>query len=275
MRSRRRPSRILTTCAAVAVAGVTASCGSSSSTTAASPASSVAPSAATSSRAISGSVTVLAAASLTESFTTLAKQFEAAHPGVTIKLSFGASSALAQQITQGAPVDVFASASAKNMKQVVDAGGATKTTTFARNVMEIAVPPGNPRNVTGVADLAKSGIKVALCQAQVPCGSTALQVFNNAKVTVKPVTLEADVKSTLTKVETDEVDAGVVYVTDVRAAGSKVKGIEIPADINASTSYPIATMTKAPNAAAAQAFVDYVLSSAGQTVLTAGGFEKP
>jgi molybdate transport system substrate-binding protein len=228
-----------------------------------------------SSTGVQGSVTVLAAASLTEAFGTLAKQFEAANPGVTVKLSFAASSALAQQITAGAPADVFASASKKNMDQVVQAGDAAAGTNFVKNVMEIAVPPSNPAGITGVADLAKSAVKVALCQAQVPCGATAYQVFGKAKITVKPVTEEEDVKSTLTKVETNAVDAGVVYVTDVRAAGSKVKGIPIPDDLNASTEYPIAALTKAPNAAAAKAFVAYVLSPAGQAVLAADGFAKP
>lgn len=248
---------------AIAAASVTAACGSSS------------PGASSSVPSISGTVTVLAAASLTEAFTTLAKQFEASHPGTTVKLSYGASSSLALQITQGAPVDVFASASPKNMKQVTAAKLADSATNFVKNVMEIAVPPSNPAHVTAVADLARGSVKVALCQAQVPCGATAEKVFVNAKITVKPVTLEADVKSTLAKVETDEVDAGVVYVTDVRAAGPKVKGIVIPADINASTDYPIAALSKAPNPAAAKAFVAYVLSPAGQGVLTADGFAQP
>jgi molybdate transport system substrate-binding protein len=129
--------------------------------------------------------------------------------------------------------------------------------------------------VTSVTDLAKSSAKVALCQPQVPCGAVAAQVFKNAKITVKPVTLEPDVKSTLSKVELNEVDAGMVYVTDVRAAGSRVKGVVIPNDINASTEYPIAALTKAPNTAGAQAFVKLVLSPHGQSVLTADGFEKP
>ncbi len=262
----RRRIRTVAALLAVSAAGALTACGSSTTGASAAP---------TSSPAVSGSVTVLAAASLTEAFTTLAKQFEAAHPGTTVKLSFGASSALAQQIISGAPVDVFASASAKNMKQVVDGKDATTSTTFSKNVMEIAVPPSNPASVTGVADLARSGVKVDLCQAQVPCGATAEKVFANAKVVVKPVTLEADVKSTLAKVEADEVDAGVVYVTDVRSAGAKVKGIVIPADINASTSYPIATLTKAPNASGAAAFMAFVLSPVGQQVLTADGFEKP
>ena len=139
-------------------------------------------------RRVSGTVTVFAAASLTESFTTLGKQFEAAHPGTTVKFNFGASSALAESINQGAPADVFASASPKNMQQVVDAGGASDPKTFANNVMEIAVPPDNPADVTQVTDLAKSSVKVALCQPQVPCGAVAQEVFKNANITVKPVT---------------------------------------------------------------------------------------
>jgi molybdate transport system substrate-binding protein len=225
--------------------------------------------------AVSGTVTVLAAASLKEAFTTLAKQFEGAHPGTKVKLSFAASSDLAAQINQGAPADVFASASPKNMQQVISGEGASTSTNFVKNVMEVAVPPSNPGKVTSVTDLAKSGLKVALCQPQVPCGSVAAKVFDNAKIKVKPVTLEPDVKSTLSKVELNEVDAGMVYVTDVRAAGSKVKGIVIPDNLNASTEYPIAALTKAPNAVGAQAFVDLVLSPAGQSVLAADGFEKP
>jgi molybdate transport system substrate-binding protein len=163
----------------------------------------------------------------------------------------------------------------KNMTQVVSSGGASTSTNFVKNVMEIAVPPSNPAAIIAVADLAKNGVKVALCQSQVPCGATAGTVFKNAKVTVKPVTLEPDVKSTLAKVELNEVDAGVVYVTDVLAAGSKVKGIVIPAGVNASTEYPIAALTKAGNTAGAQAFVAFILSAAGQSVLTADGFEMP
>jgi molybdate transport system substrate-binding protein len=263
-------------CAAAAVI-LFAGCGSSSKTSTGTSSTSAAGSSglASSAPAISGTVTVFAAASLKGTFSTLAKQFEAAHPGVKVKLNFGASSALALQINQGAPADVFASASVKNMTQVTSAGGASTSTKFVKNAMEIAVPPSNPANITTLSDLAKSGVKVALCQIQVPCGATAAKVFNNAKLTVKPVTLEADVKSTLSKVELNEVDAGVVYVTDVMAAGSKVKGIEIPADVNASTEYPIATLTKAPNSAGAQAFTAYVLSPQGQSVLTAAGFGKP
>lgn len=224
---------------------------------------------------LSGTVTVFAAASLTESFGTLGEQFEAAHPGVTVRFNFAASSALAESISQGAPADVFASASVKTMDSVVEAGDASDPETFARNVMQIAVPPDNPAGVAALADLAEPGLKLALCQEQVPCGATAKQVFDQAGVTVKPVTFGADVKAVLAAVQLGEVDAGVVYRTDVQAAGAKVKGIEIPADRNASTSYPIAALAKAPNADAAREFVEYVLSAAGTRVLTEAGFASP
>jgi molybdate transport system substrate-binding protein len=222
-----------------------------------------------------GTITVFAAASLTESFTQLGKQFEAAHPGDTVKFSFGPSSGLAEQITSGAPADVFASAAPSNMQQVVSAGDASSPQNFAKNIMEVATPPNNPGNVKSVNNLAKKSVKVALCQPQVPCGTVAAEVFKNAGITVKPVTLQPDVKSVLTQVETGNVDAGMVYVTDVQAAGSKVKGVEIPAGDNASTLYPIATISSSKHKSEAQAFLSYVLSPTGQQVLAAAGFEKP
>ena len=257
--------------AAVTVAG----CSSSSTSTSAPAASSPASAAATSSALPAGTITVFAAASLMGTFTQLGTQFEAAHPGDTVKFSFGASSTLATQITSGAPADVFASAAPKNMETVVSAGDASNPQNFAKNTAEIAVPPSNPANVTSVSDLSKSSVKVALCQPQVPCGVVAAEVFKNAGITVKPVTLQPDVKSVLTQVELGNVDAGMVYVTDVMAAGSKVKGITIPASQNASTLYPIAALSSSKELAIAQAFVAYVLSPAGQSVLSAAGFEKP
>jgi molybdate transport system substrate-binding protein len=224
---------------------------------------------------VTGTINVFAAASLQEAFTGLGKQFEAAHPGTKVVFSFGPSSGLAEQIGQGAPADVFASASGKNMDAVVAAGQAASPTNFVSNTMEIAVPPKNPAHIATVSDLARKGVKVALCQAEVPCGATALKVFENAKITVTPVTQEVDVKSTLSKVTLGEVDAGVVYVTDVRAAGDSVKGIEIPADVNASTTYPIVALTASKNKVTAQSFVDYVLSADGLAALTAAGFSKP
>jgi len=265
------PNYRLATVAAVASLVLAAACGSGDDNSSGSGSSPAAPA----SGGASGTVTVFAAASLTESFTTLGRQFEAAHPGTTVKFNFGASSSLAENITQGAPADVFASASPKNMRQVVDADGASDSKTFARNVMQIAVPPDNPAGVREVTDLARSNVKVALCQPQVPCGAVAQQVFENVNITVKPVTQGADVKAVLTTVQLGEVDAGMVYRTDVRAAGTKVKGIEIPADQNASTSYPIAALTEAPNPAGAAAFVDYVLSPDGEKVLEQAGFAAP
>src|SRR5215475_738024 len=248
--------------AAVAVAG----CSSSSS----SPASS-----GSSSAPATGTITVFAAASLTGAFTQLGHQFQTAHPGDTVKFSFGPSSGLSTQIISGAPADVFASASPKNMQEVVSAGDASNPQNFAKNTMEVAVPPNNPAKVTSVNDLAKHSVKVALCQPQVPCGKVAAEVFKNAGITVKPVTLQPDVKSVLTQVETGNVDAGMVYVTDVMAAGSKVKGVTIPVSDNASTLYPIAAVTSSKHKSIADAFVAYVLSPAGQSVLTTAGFEQP
>jgi len=258
--------------AAVTVAG----CSSSSTTTTSAPAATTSSSPAASSSALpAGTITVFAAASLMGTFTELGKQFEAAHPGDTVKFSFGGSSTLATQITSGAPADVFASAAPANMDTVVKAGDASNPQDFAKNTAEVAVPPSNPANITSVTDLAKSSVKVALCQPAVPCGVVAAEVFKNAGITVKPVTLQPDVKSVLTQVELGNVDAGMVYVTDVKAAGSKVKGVTIPASQNASTLYPIATISSSKEPAIAQAFVAYVLSPAGQQVLAAAGFEKP
>jgi molybdate transport system substrate-binding protein len=258
--------RVLTALAALAAATTLLSgCGPGSSGAAA-PAPAAAP---------SGSITVFAAASLTESFTALGKQFEAARPGTKINFSFGASSTLAAQISQGAPADVFASASPKNMDQVVAAKAAANPTVFARNVPQIAVPAGNPARITTVADLAAPGVKVAVCASAVPIGALSEQIFAKAGVTVKPATIEPDVKSVVAKVKLGEVDAGIVFVTDVRAAGARVRGISIPADLNGTTKYPIAPLTTARNAPLAQAFVDYVLSGDGASVLTAAGFEKP
>ena len=224
---------------------------------------------------LSGTVTVFAAASLQESFTTFEEQFEQANPEVDVILNLGASSALATGITQGQPADVFASASQSTMDTVIAAGAAESATAFAKNTMQIAVPPANPAGITALSDLTRSGVKVALCQTQVPCGKAAATVFDNASLTVVPVSEESDVKAVLTKVRLGEVDAGIVYVTDVRAAGGEVTDIDIPADLNASTTYPITTLTESENPAAARAFVEHVLSDEGAEVLASAGFSTP
>ncbi|GAB3239137.1 molybdate ABC transporter substrate-binding protein [Kineosporia babensis] len=224
---------------------------------------------------LSGEITVFAAASLTESFGNLGKAFEAENPGTTVTLSFGPSSGLAEQINSGAPADVFASASTKNMDQVVESGSAADPVTFANNTMEIAVPADNPAKITSLEDLAKKDVKVVLCAEDVPCGVSAREVFKNAGIDVTPVSNEVDVKSTLSKITLGEADAGLVYVTDVKSAGEEVSGVEIPADVNASTAYPIATLEESKNADLAKAFVDYVLSDAGAAELETAGFAKP
>lgn len=218
---------------------------------------------------------VFAAASLQESFTRLGRHFEAAHPGTRIVFNFGGSSTLATQISQGAPADVFASASTTNMAEVVSRGAANRPHVFARNVLAIAVPSGNPGRVRSLADLARPGIKLAVCQPAVPCGVLAGTVLDKAKLNVDPATREADVKAVLTKVTLGEVDAGLVYASDVQAAGAKVEGITIPAAMNTFTEYPVATLTNAPNPTLAQAFADAVRSDAAIPVLVAAGFAAP
>jgi molybdate transport system substrate-binding protein len=272
----------LTAAVATCALGLTA-CGSSSSSTpaAASATSAPATSAATTgssaaAAAVTGTVVVSAAASLKDTFTTLAHQFEAARPGVKVTLNFAGSDALAAQITGGAPVDVFAAASTKTMATVTDAkDGLAAPINFVKNELEIAVPPSNPAKVATLADTAKPGIKLVLCAAAVPCGAAATKAYAAAKLTPKPVSLEQDVKSVLTKVELNEADAGIVYQTDVKAAGSKVTGITFPEATQAIATYPIVGVTTGKNPSGGAAFIAYVLSPAGASVLSAAGFLKP
>lgn len=224
----------------------------------------------------SGEITVFAAASLTESFTKLGKDYEAAHPGAKVKFGFAGSSALAQQLNQGAPADVFASAAPANMKQVTDTGIVkAEPTTFAKNTLQIVVPKGNPGGVTGLADFAKADLKIALCAEQVPCGSAAKKVFEAAGVTPRPDTLEQDVKAALAKVALGEVDAALVYRTDVKAAGEEVEGKDFPEAAEAVNAYVIAPVAKASNSVGAKAFLDYVVSAEGWAVLAEAGFAAP
>ena len=216
---------------------------------------------------------VSAASSLTGAFTEIGKAFETTHPDASVAFNFGGSSALAEQIAQGADVDVFASASTSTMQGVLDAKLAANPVNFATNVLQIATPPGNPAHIVSVSDLAKVGVKVAICAAEVPCGAAADNLFVNASVTVTPVTREPDVKSVLAKVIADEVDAGVVYVTDVLVSGDKVTGVAIPADINVKSTYPIAILSASTNPFAAQ-FAAFVAGADGQAILARYGFGK-
>jgi len=225
---------------------------------------------------VSGDVVVFAASSLTEAFTQIADDFGEANPDATVTFNFAASSALAAQIASGAPADVFASASTTTMAKVTDAGdAAAEPIVFVRNRLEIAVPADNPGDVTGLADFADTDLTIALCDEQVPCGAAAVTAFEAAGITPEPDTLEQDVKAALSKVELGEVDAALVYRTDVIASGDKVKGIEFPEAEQAINDYPIVVLKAAPNTEGAQAFLDYVRSEDGQQVLADAGFESP
>ncbi len=221
---------------------------------------------------LSGTVTVLAAASLTTPFTALAAEFEKEHPGVDVQFSFGSSTTLAQQIAQGAPADLFASAGTKALDQL-PAGVATATTvTLARNVLEIATPAGNAKAVTGLASLANPDLAVVLCAATVPCGSAADAILATAGVSAHVVSREVDVKATLAKVTLGEADAAVVYHSDVVGAGSKVTGVEIPASANTTLAYPMVTLSSDP---ATTAFAAYLSGPDGVRALTESGFLAP
>jgi molybdate transport system substrate-binding protein len=221
---------------------------------------------------VTGTVNVFAAASLTESFTTIGERFEAAHPGTRVAFNFAGSSALATQINEGAPADVFASASPSNMTAVTGAG---TPVTFVRNQLVIVVGKGNPKGITGLAGLTAPGLKVALCAEAVPCGAAAGTAVEASGVTITPVTLEQDVKAALSKVKLGEVDAALVYRTDAEASASDVDAVEFPESAEAINDYPIAVLGDARNPGGAQAFIDYVLSADGARVLTEAGFQAP
>jgi molybdate transport system substrate-binding protein len=234
------------------------------------------PAATTTSAGVTGNITVFAAASLTESFTQIGKDFEAANPGSKVTFNFAGSSALATQINQGAPADVFAAASPATMKTVTDAGNADgASSVFVRNQLVIAVPKGNPNGITGLADLVKPGLKVALCAEQVPCGTAATTALAAANVSLTPVTLEPDVKAAVSKLKLGEVDAALVYRTDAKAAAADVDGLEFPESAGATNDYPIVALKNAPNKAGAAAFVAYVRSDQGKAVLNRAGFQAP
>ncbi len=252
---------------AVAAALALAGCGGSSG---------AAGSSGPSSGKVTGTVTVFAAASLTDVFGALGKQLEKENPGLTVRFNFGGSSQLATQITQGAPADVFASANPQQMKVVTDAHQqAAEPQVFTENVLEIAVPKGNPGHVTGLADFGNPDLKLAVCAPDVPCGAAAKQVFAAAGVDAKPDTQEEDVKAALTKVQLGEVDAALVYTTDVQAAGGKVQGIPFPEAERAVNRDPICALKAAGNPQAAAAFVHLVLSPTGQAALARAGFREP
>jgi molybdate transport system substrate-binding protein len=218
---------------------------------------------------VADTVTVFAASSLSEAFTAMGDAYTAANPGTDVRFSFAASSELVAQIGQGA-------ADLDNMTKLVDAGdNATEPVVFASNVAEIIVAPGNPKGIAGVADLADEGLIVVLCAPEVPCGEYARTVLENAGVAVTPKSFEQNVKAVATKVTLGEADAGIVYATDIIAAGDDAQGVTIPDDINVVAEYPIAVTADSPNATGAQAFVDFVISEQGRQILSSYGFGAP
>ena len=224
---------------------------------------------------LGGTIIVFAAASLTEVFGELKTAFEEKHPNANVVLSFGGSGALATQIIEGAAADVFAAASGASMITVLDAGDAEGAGIFTTNTLEIAVPPGNPAGITGLADLANPDLTIVLCDPSVPCGASAETLVHQAGYQPAPDSLEEDVKAVLTKIELGEADAGLVYVTDVVAAGDKVEGIEVPGAADVVNEYPIAVIDGARNPDGAQAWVEFVFSAEGQAALAAAGFVAP
>lgn len=225
---------------------------------------------------LSGTVTVFAAASLKATFTRLADQFEAAHPGTSVALSFAGSSDLVTQISQGAPADVFAAADTGNMAKLAAAGlldGAA--TDFATNTLEIAVPPANPASISNFADLARPGIRVVVCAPQVPCGAAAVAAEQATGTDLSPVSEESSVTDVLGKVISGEADAGLVYATDVQVAGAKVTGIPFAEAAGAVNTYPIAVVGPGRNKELAAAFIALVTGDEGRKVFSSAGFGAP
>jgi molybdate transport system substrate-binding protein len=253
-------ARILSAVAVVAV--ISSACGASA------PASS-------NPSGLGGTITVFAAASLTAAYTRIGTDFEKSHPGTRVNFTFNGSSTLVAQIQQGAIGDVFASADQPTMQKLVQAGLTTQSpSVFAHNRLEIVVGAGNPKYIVGLSDLSRPGLVVVLCAPAVPCGRYAAQAMRKAGVTLKPASLESDVKAVVSKVGLGEADAGIVYVTDVKAAGSGVQGVVIPPALNVVADDPIAVLKDSPNAPLARAFVSYILAD-GQQTLARYGFTSP
>lgn len=261
-----------TTTTTAASPTTTANAGTVTTKTSATTATTAAPTTTTTAK-LAGDITVLAAASLTDSFTEMGKAFTAANPGINVKFSFDSSSTLAGQANAGAPADVFASADDANMKKATDGGSAQDPKPFTRNRLAIIVGKGNPKGVASVKDFER--VSWVRCADGVPCGDYAKQILANAKVDTgahPPKSLETNVKGVVTKVTTGAVDAGIVYVTDGKAASSSSETIDIPDDINVIANYPIARLKQTGHADVANAFIAFVISPQGQAILAKYGF---
>jgi len=272
----RASRRVLVVVSLVLFALVATACGSSSKSSSSS-ATTTPPTSGGGAAKVTGSITVSAAASLTQAFKKIGQQFEAANPGSTVKFNFDASSALVTQIQSGAPADVFASADQSNMTKLTSAGKIDGTpVVFAKNKLEIATKPDNPKNITGLSSLPTAGI-IALCAKEVPCGKYAEAALTAAKVTIpeSSITRGQNASATLGQVSQGDAVAAIVYVTDVKGAGSAVGGVTIPDDQNQIAVYPIGVLKSSSDSATAKAFADYVASPAGQSVLQSYGFLPP
>lgn len=218
-------------------------------------------------------LTVLAAASLTDVFEDLAAEFEASHDGTTIEFSFGSSTALAEQVADGAPGDVLATADAASMQLVEDAGVTEEVTVFATNVLTIVTPAGNPAGIETLDDL--DDTTWVRCTDEAPCGRIATAVLDTNDITAEPASLEEDVRATLDKVVAGEADAGLVYATDAVAAGDAVTAVPIPGAESVPTSYVTAALAQSADAELAQDWIDFLVSPEGRAVLERAGFGAP
>ena len=223
---------------------------------------------------LTGALNVFSAASLTEAFTEMGKSFEAKNPGVDVTFNFGASNALVEQVNQGAPADVLATADEANMAKASAAGNVANQKVFVRNRLAIMVAKGNPKKLQALADLAKPGVVFVMCAPAVPCGRFGGEALSKAGVRAQPKSQEESVKGVVSKVTFGEADAGIVYVSDIKAAGDKAEGLVIPDQHNVIATYPIASLTKAKSPQLAQAWIDFVLSEEGQATLVRYGFQR-
>jgi molybdenum ABC transporter molybdate-binding protein len=248
-----------------------ASCGSGGE-----PEEQAAPAETTTTTAVTGTVTVLAAASLTQAFEQLGAQLTTDNPGLDVVFSFGPSSGLVEQVLAGAPADVLATADTRTMDEAV-AGGAVdgEPEVFARNTLTLAVPAGNPGGVTGLADLARPELRIAVCEPEVPCGTASERLLMAARVTAAPDTLTTDVKEATSLVSLGEADAALIYRTDAAAEGDTVESIEVPEVDEVVNDYPVAILVDAPNPERAQVIVDAITGTPGQAILADAGFLEP
>jgi len=221
-------------------------------------------------------ITVLAASSLTEALTTITERFESDHPGTDVALSFGSSSTLATQVIDGASADVIATASPESMQPVVAEGlGESEPTTFASNSVAVALPADNPGRLRELDDLERDDVKVAVCVPSAPCGGVATALFATADLSLTPVSQEVDVKTVLAKVVAGEVDAGIVYTTDVLAAAADVATLPVPEPDRVTIDYLATPLTTSGDPSLAAEFVESLVSDDGQRVLANSGFSAP